>query len=155
MTRIRFTRLEQPRSKALHLCRLAQTCLEEGHSLVIRVADLEQAQSLDRFLWTWKKDSFLPHCLDDPAQTRIDEPIVIVTAERNPNGATALIMGTPCSLPFIESFALVFDFAEVYADDLAQAARTRFRSYRAHGLDPQMDTAEPPDMVKTRRQEHS
>lgn len=154
MTRMRFIRLEQPRSKALHLCRQAQACLEEGHTLVIRVADLQQAQSLDRFLWTWKKDSFLPHCLDEPSQTEIDEPIVIVTGERNPNGATTLIMGAPCSLAFIDSFTQVFDFAELYDDELAQAARQRFRSYRAHGLDPQIDQAQESEDLAAARQEH-
>jgi DNA polymerase-3 subunit chi len=47
-------------------------------------------------------------------------------------------MGTPCSLPFIRQFERVIDFAEVYDDDFASAARKRFASFRDAGFEVAM-----------------
>ncbi len=138
MTDVLFVRLEQ-RDKALHLCRWAQRFFDEGEPVLIRVEDDEQAQALDRYLWTFSKDAFLPHgCAVDQDDTLGQEPIVIVTAEENLNNATRLLLGAPCSLEFIACFPRAIDFAELYDADLAQQSRQRFSSYRQAGFNPRM-----------------
>jgi DNA polymerase-3 subunit chi len=89
-------------------------------------------------MWTWQKGSFVPHAFDNGAVDCLDDPVVIGTRERNPNGAQILIMGKACSIDFIRQFEHVIDFAELYDDELAAAARRRFASYREAGLDPGM-----------------
>ncbi len=135
MANVRFIKLER-QEKALHLCRLAEEHFLAGARVLIVVDDQNRAVTLDRFMWVWDKGSFLPHSLANGSVDCLDEPVVISTVEQNPNRATILIMGTPCALDFVAQFELVYDFAEIYDPQLAEASRNRFRDYRAHGFNP-------------------
>lgn len=133
MPRVEFIKLRKP-EKAKHLCELAGRFFEQGRRLLITVMDANQGVTLDRFMWTWQKGAFIPHCFDNGAVDCLEEPVVIVTEERNPNGARVLIMGKPCTVDFVAQFEQVFDFAELYDDELAQAARRRYAAYREAGF---------------------
>jgi DNA polymerase III subunit chi len=134
---VEFIKLKKP-EKAKHLCELAALFFRQGQRVLITVHDENQGVTLDSFLWIWQKGSFIPHAFDNGAVECSDEPVVIGTCERNPNGARILIAGKPCSLDFVRQFDHVIDFAEVYDDELAEAARRRFVSYREAGFDPGM-----------------
>lgn len=137
MTKAYFYTLQKP-EKALHLCQLAQKYLSQGMRVLISVDDENQGVTLDRFMWSWSKDSFVPHVYDNGAVDCLDEPVVIVSREVNPNGAHVLIMGRPLSLEFIRRFEIVIDFAELYNDESAAASRQRFSNYRDAGFEPRM-----------------
>jgi len=137
MPKVEFIRLRK-QEKAKHLCQLADECLQEGRRVLITVADDNQGVTLDRFMWTWQKTSFIPHAYDNGAVDCFDEPVVIGCAEHNLNGAQVLIMGKPCSVDFIRQFEQVIDFAELYDENLAADARRRFALYREAGFDPRM-----------------
>ena len=137
MTQVRFAKLEQAQKAAL-LCKLAGQYFAAGKRVLVLVQDDNQAVSLDRFMWTCEKGSFLPHAFYNGSVDCLEEPIVITVREGNPNGATVLIMGQPCSREFIGRFELAVDFAEVYDKKLAEKSRERFRSYRNDGFNPQM-----------------
>lgn len=137
MAEVRFIKLDR-QEKALHLCRLAEEHFLAGDRVLILVNDQNRAVTLDRFMWVWDKGSFLPHALDNGTVDCLDEPVVISVAERNPNRAKVLVLGTPCSLEFMSRFDRVYDFAETYDKQLADEARARFRSYRSHGYSPEM-----------------
>jgi DNA polymerase-3 subunit chi len=133
MPRVEFIKLSRP-EKAKHLCVLADEFFQAGLKVLITVMDENQAVTLDRFMWTWHKGAFVPHVYDNGAVDCLDEPVIIETAERNPHGASVLIMGSPCGLEFLRRFERVVDFAEVYDDQLAAAARKRFAAYRKAGF---------------------
>ncbi|HKL48246.1 MAG TPA: DNA polymerase III subunit chi [Desulfuromonadales bacterium] len=137
MTRVEFVRLKKP-EKARHLCELAERYFQEGQRSLISVLDDNQGVTLDRFMWTWKKGSFVPHCFDNGAVECLEEPVAIVTEESNPNNASILIMGKPLDMEFMRQFDHVFDFAELYDDELAQQSRQRFAAYRRAGFDVRM-----------------
>ena len=137
MTRVEFVRLERP-EKAAHLCALAEEYYLAGQRVLVVVEDDNQAVTLDQFMWTWKKGSFLPHAYDNGSMECFDEPVVITAREANPNGAQTLIAGRPCSLAFARQFQVVIDFAEVHNEELREEARRRFRSYREAGFAPVM-----------------
>lgn len=137
MPKVEFVKLKKP-EKALHLCELAEEFFTSGERVLILLQDDNQAVTLDRFMWTWKKGSFLPHAYDNGAVDCLDEPVVIAGEERNPNGARVLIMGHPASFEFARQFEWIIDFAEVYDDPLAEAARRRFARFREAGFAPSM-----------------
>ncbi|BCR04818.1 DNA polymerase III subunit chi [Desulfuromonas versatilis] len=137
MTRVEFIKLRKP-EKAKHLCELADAFFRQGKRVLITVLDDNQGVTLDRFMWTWQKGSFIPHAYDNGAVDCLDDPVVIGTRERNPNGARALIMGRPCSLEFVRQFELVIDFAEAYDEELLAESRRRFVRYREAGFDAGM-----------------
>lgn len=135
--KVSFIRVKKP-EKARHLCELAEKYLTLGRRVYMTVSDENQAVTLDRFMWSWKQASFLPHVYDNGAVDCHQEPIVIGTRERNPNAASVLIMGQPCSLEFMQNFEMVVDFAELYDPELAELSRVRFKQYRKAGFDPGM-----------------
>ncbi|PLX95293.1 MAG: DNA polymerase III subunit chi [Desulfuromonas sp.] len=137
MPTVEFIRLRKP-EKAKYLCDLAEDYLEQGKRVLVTVLDENQAVTLDRFMWEWKKGSFIPHVYANGAVESLDDPVVIVTDEINPNGAKVLVMGKPCSVDFLRQFDLVIDFAELYDDTLAEASRVRFARYREVGFAPKM-----------------
>ncbi|NIQ93530.1 MAG: DNA polymerase III subunit chi [Desulfuromonadales bacterium] len=137
MTRVEFVRLKKP-EKARHLCELAERYFQEGQRSLISVLDDNQGVTLDRFMWTWKKGSFIPHCFDNGAVECLEEPVAIVTEESNPNNARILIMGKPLDIDFMRQFTHVFDFAELYDDELAEQSRQRYAAYRRAGFDVAM-----------------
>ncbi len=76
MTRIDFYSLAEDSSgdRLLLTCRLAQRAHGEGLKVSIATADARTARELDRLLWTFRDDSFLPHGLvgeTDPELTPI------------------------------------------------------------------------------------
>ncbi|OEU72203.1 MAG: DNA polymerase III subunit chi [Desulfuromonadales bacterium C00003107] len=133
MTQVEFVKLKRP-EKARHLCELAEQFFNSGNKVLITVSDENQAVTLDRFMWTWRKGSFIPHAYDNGAVDCLDEPIIIGIAERNPHSAEILIMGRPCSVAFMSHFRHVIDFAEVYDQQLASDARQRYASCRNAGF---------------------
>ena len=137
MASVEFIKLTKP-EKARFLCELSEEFLLAGRRVLVVVQDDNQGVTLDRFMWNWKKGSFIPHAYDNGAVECIDEPVVIATQEENTNGANVLIMGKPCSLEFMRRFQDIVDFAEVYDDQLADASRERFAAYREAGLDPRL-----------------
>lgn len=137
MTRVEFIKLASP-EKARHLCELAEEFHLQGQRVLLMVQDDNQAVTLDQFMWTWKKGSFVPHVYDNGAVECLDEPVVITLREENANGAQVLIAGRPCSLEFARQFQVVLDFAEVYDETLREASRCRFRAFREAGFAPVM-----------------
>ncbi|TYO99707.1 DNA polymerase III chi subunit [Geothermobacter ehrlichii] len=137
MTRVFFCKLDRP-EKALHLCRVAERFFLQGKRVLVMVADENQGVTLDRFMWTWNKGSFLPHVYDNGAVECHDEPVVISCRTRNANNAGVLVMGRPCEIDFMRQFETVVDFAETHDEAARQRSRQRFRQYREAGFEPAM-----------------
>lgn len=131
--RAEFVRLRKP-ERARHLFELAADYYQAGKRVLILVADDDQGIKLDHFLWTWKRDTFLPHAFDNGAVDCLADPIVIASAERNANASRVVILGRPAGLNFLRQFETVIDFAELYDDELAAASRNRYRSYQEAGF---------------------
>jgi DNA polymerase-3 subunit chi len=137
LTRVEFIKLNRP-ERARILCDLSEEYYTAGQRVVVMVRDDNQGVTLDQFMWTWKKGSFLPHVYQSGSVECHDEPVVIVAEEENPNGAEVLLLGVPCTLEFIRHFRHVIDFAETFDDARLAESRERFRNYREHGFAPVM-----------------
>jgi DNA polymerase-3 subunit chi len=133
MTAIEFIK-QRKKEKAPLLCELADEYFAAGKRVLVLVADDNLGIALDRYMWGWRKEAFLPHAFDNGAIDCLDEPVVITAVERNANAARVLILGQPCSLAFLRQFEAVIDFAELHDDALAEAARARYRSYQEAGF---------------------
>lgn len=137
MTRIEFIKLDRP-ERARVLCKLSEEFYLAGRRVLVKVQDDNQGVTLDRFMWTWKKGSFIPHVYQNGSLECHEEPVVIVANEENPNGAEVLLMGVPCSLEFIRHFKNVIDFAETFDEERLEVSRQRFKEYRENGFAPGM-----------------
>jgi DNA polymerase-3 subunit chi len=73
------------------LGRLLERVLASGQRAVVRVASADRVEALNRALWTFGRDSFLPHGsrADGFAE---DQPVFLTDEADYPNGATVLVL---------------------------------------------------------------
>ncbi len=125
------------------VCRLCEKALEKEMQVFVYTCTDQQAQILDELLWTYKSDSFIPHCIisDDflpvsPAKTEnFNYPVVIkavnsVLDQQLPAQFKGLLINLsqtiPPFMPYFERIAEMVDKDETEK----QLARERYRLYR-------------------------
>lgn len=70
---------------------LLEKTLQRGWRAIVRSPAPERLEHLDGWLWSYRDDSFLAHGLDsESAAAR--QPVLLTTANDNPNGAQALFL---------------------------------------------------------------
>jgi DNA polymerase-3 subunit chi len=103
---------------------LIEICLERGWCVVI-VGHEESMERLNRALWTWKDESFIPH-----GRARTDaanQPVLLSTEATPTNGAKVAILldGSDADATLFERIMVVFDGG----DENARAkARQQYKS---------------------------
>src|SRR3990167_1561489 len=113
------------------LCLLLEKPYENGQQVYVHTATKDEAEQLDKLLWTYRDDSFLAHriCLDDtPPSAPID-----IGIERNPIRHEGILVNLTSQIPeFYQQFNSVIEI--VFSEPAAQqASRERFRLYREQG----------------------
>lgn len=114
-------------------CRLIEKAWSRGHRVLVRSRDSAQQARLDRLLWTFRQDSFLPHAT--PA-TEIDAPILIATADETVDADFEVLVNLddgPASSP--TDWQRIVEISSREPQRLAHS-RDRFRHYRQHGIEP-------------------
>ncbi len=125
------------------VCRLCNKALENGMQVFIYTCTEQQAQILDELLWTYKSDSFIPHCIisDDflpvsPAKTEnFNYPVVIKAAnseldQQLPTQFKGLLINLSQTIPpFIQYFERIAEMVDKDETE-KQLARERYRLYR-------------------------
>ena len=134
MAEIRFYHLtDLPLERALPP--MLERTLARGQKALVRGVDAGRLAALDRHLWTYSDESFLPHGLDgDPDPAR--QPVWLTTAVAVPNGARALFLvdgavAAPDEMAAMEVTAILFDGHDPAA---VEAARGQWRAVTAAGL---------------------
>lgn len=133
MTRVDFYLLAHATEggKDAAVCKLAHKAFRLGHRIYILTHDHEDAQRLDRLLWTFSAGSFIPHGLGArPANA--DMPVLIGRDEPPPAHEDVLIQLTPQVPEFFSRFQRVAEVVDG-SDDEKTRARERFRFYRDRG----------------------
>ncbi len=118
-------------------CRLAGKALQQKKRVLIYAPQAQEAQKIDRLLWTSQAVSFIPHCFArDPLAAAT--PVLIADGDEAPSGPAAscevLLNLASVTPPFFERHERVL---EVVAQDEEQvlAGRTRFKFYRERGYE--------------------
>jgi DNA polymerase-3 subunit chi len=137
MTRIDFYSLEpeSPGDRFLLTCRLAERARAEGLRVLIHCPDPELARHLDRLLWTYRQDGFLPHGLVGPANPTLDLDLtpVLISLDGSPQGEDQVLINLAAEVPsFFSRFERVCEPID-QDPDVRSAGRERFRYYRDRG----------------------
>ena len=131
MTQISFYHLiHTPLERALP--KLMEKVLESGARAVIRTGSDERAEAICSALWTYEKDSFLPHgtARDGHAAS---QPVWITAEEENPNGAEFIVLTDGVEQSTIGGFSRCFDMFDGRDDAAVAAARRRWAAYKDAG----------------------
>ena len=111
---------------------LLDKTLSKGWKALVRTAAIDRLEHLDGWLWSYREDSFLPHGLaSEPLAAR--QPVLLTTAEDNPNQAEALFLidgAEPGVLDGFERCILLFDGRDTEAVTLARA---RWKTFKQAG----------------------
>jgi len=92
---------------------------------------------LDERLWTIQSEAFLPHAIVSPDTIEnAKQPILLGTSIQRDNEPQVLINGGLEVPTELEGFSHIVDFVDAWDDDLKQASRERFKTYRQLSLNP-------------------
>jgi DNA polymerase-3 subunit chi len=135
MTRIDFYVLADGATGGrLHFtCRLTERARADGQRVLIHCADMDTARQLDRLLWTFRDDSFLPHGLvgeTNPAYT----PVLISTDGEPAAEDQVLINLSPQVPKFFSRFERLCEPLD-QTPVVLKAGRDRWKYYKDCGYD--------------------
>lgn len=131
MTEVGFYHLTRsPLEQALP--RLLEKALLAGHRVLLRAVDEERVEHLNRALWTYTNDSFLPHGsrADGFAE---EQPIFLTTEVENPNGASVLVLVDAAEAADLSSYARALELFDGEDPGQLASARRRWRAALAAG----------------------
>lgn len=114
------------------LPRLLERALAAGHKILLKAPNPAEVERLNKLLWTYDPNSFLPHGSAEDGWAA-EQPIYLTAGDENPAGAG---LGCQCGgaeLSGVEGFNRVLDLFDGGDEDAVSAARDRWRRYKAAG----------------------
>jgi DNA polymerase III subunit chi len=114
------------------LPRLLERILSRGWRCVLRTASMERLEQLDRHLWAYERESFLPHGSHGDGAAEM-QPIWLTTRVERPNQAQALVLVDAAPLTDAGAYLRVLDLFDARERDSVALARERWRTCRKDG----------------------
>ena len=134
MTEVLFYHLQDMTLERV-LPALLEKSLERGWRVAVQAGSEERADALDAHLWTYRDDSFLPHGTWRDSDV-MNQPVVLVLDEGNPNNAIVRFIvdsaGLPKDCATYERIVMVFNGDD---DEALGAARAAWTDGKSRGLD--------------------
>ena len=133
MTEVRFYHLTRTTLEAA-LPNLLERALQRDWRAVVVAGSQARVEQLTQHLWTYEAGSFLPHgaAKDGHAER---QPVWLTAAEENPNGAHVAFLVDGAAIDRPAAFGLIAEIFDGTESDAVQAARQRWKAYRAAGHD--------------------
>lgn len=133
MSEISFYHLQKSPLETV-LPRLLEKTFEGGNRAVVMVGSTERVEFLNNILWTYKKESWLPHGNAKDGNSE-SQPIWLTTEDENPNDATFLFLADGAHSENIKSFERCFELFDGNDPDAVTMARDRWKVYLEAGHD--------------------
>ncbi len=122
-----------PEASLLFACRFLEKAYRQGHRVFVHCDSQQQAESLDERLWTFKKESFIPHHLQGEGPE--PPPPVQIGFGPEPRGFSDLLLNLAKTIP--SYFSRFRRIAEIVADDetAKTISREHYKEYRKRGCE--------------------
>ena len=114
------------------LPKLLEKALQGNFCAVVRVADSQEAERLNSWLWNYNPDSFLPHGTAKDGYSN-QQPIYITAENENPNAANLLVITCGFHPESVDEYARVLDIFNGEDEQQVNEARQRWKHYAAMG----------------------
>lgn len=129
-----FIALNSPDERLRLICQWTARFYEAGKLVAIHVADQQTAEKLDKLMWTFSDMTFIPHAIAQQATEPVLAPILIYGGEEYVDPADVLFEGASGPpLSNFQDFQFIFDFAEIYDEQLRDVGRNRYSAYQDAG----------------------
>lgn len=129
---IRFYHLERSTLEQA-LAQLVPKIYGMGHRIVIQFGSAERMKAMDSHLWSFSKDSFVPHGTTADGHAE-DQPIWLTLEPETPNGADILVLCEGVSREELSEFKIVCDMFDGVDPAALQAARERYKAHKDAGM---------------------
>ncbi len=129
MTRIDFYQLSPERHRADRIvCQLCQKAYENAQKTLLLTQSAEQSAHLDKLLWVFNDDSFIPH---DTETTADFETPILIREKVAADCERQLLINLSDSIP--DNFAQYERIIELVTEDNKQQARKHYSFYKGRG----------------------
>ncbi len=133
MTEINFYNITKSSVEKL-LPRLLEKILQEGSNISFLFKNIEVLQYMDDFLWTYKKESFIPHSTDDSMYYN-SQPILLSLKDENINNADVLVTIEGFLTENINKYMKIIDIfdgndKEIFEDALVRIEKIKNKGYK-------------------------
>lgn len=130
---------DAPESRTAFLCRLADKILGKGLNVYIHVISESEAERLDKLLWDYRADAFIPHGI---LNTKPGAPVQIGWGDQLPEHRDVFINlnleASEETLKFDRILEIVIQQPEILA-----ATRINYALYKKNGITPKMHDMRP------------
>lgn len=114
------------------LPKLLDKALAAGFRALVLAGSAERVEVLNDRLWTYEPESWLPHGSAKDGEAAL-QPIWLTHSDENPNSATILVMCDGAASDKVADFARCLDLFDGNDDEAVQAARQRWKTWKAEG----------------------
>ena len=125
-----------PTDKNNYACRIANLAFGRGLKVYMQTDDAAHAEVLDKTLWTFSQESFVPHSIYDGASHDAERYPVQIGHADAPDACVDLLISLKHEAP--ADYARFARVAELILNDAGEksSGRARFRFYRENGIEP-------------------
>ncbi|WP_428353854.1 DNA polymerase III subunit chi [Methyloprofundus sp.] len=123
------------KGRQLFACKLAEKAFRLGFKTYILTSSMQQAQQMDKLLWTFRANSFVPHEIFQDSLPNTANSVIIGTQQAPAPWQHTLInlsTGGPEDILQSEQIFELLDNDETQK----QAGRQRYRNYQTQGITP-------------------
>lgn len=117
-------------NKQKYVCDIVEKLFNDEKKTAVYVKDSKDADTLDRLLWVWKQDTFIPHIIAEEMIEELEDPVVIIKNKDILPKTEALVLFDPLPIDYFDLYKIVIDFAEVYSPQKTKESRTRYKQAR-------------------------
>lgn len=117
-------------NKQKYVCDIVEKLFNDDKKTAVYVKDSKDADTLDRLLWVWKQDTFIPHIIAEEMIEELEDPVVIIKNKDILPKTEALVLFDPLPIDYFDLYKIVIDFAEVYSPQKTKESRTRYKQAR-------------------------
>lgn len=116
------------------LPRLLEKTLESDKRAVVMMGSAERVESINNILWTYKKDSWLPHGNGKDGNAE-RQPVWLTVEDENPNQATFLFLADGAQSQHMDDYERCFELFDGNDPEAVTTARDRWKVYQDAGHD--------------------
>ena len=132
MTDVAFYHLEKSPLEAA-LPRLLEKTLKAGKRAVVMAGSEVRVESLCVLLWTYGRDTWLPHGSAKDGNAA-DQPVWLTEQDENPNNAEYLFLTDGAASERVADYERCFEIFDGNDEAAVEAARARWKGYAGVGF---------------------
>ncbi len=136
-TRVDFYILETttPSDRMHFACRLIEKAYKAKHRLYLLTGSVSQSAEVDKLLWTFRKEGFVPHEIAGDSNSTA-APIIIGHEQPDATHCDLLVNLSSVQPANLQQFKRVIEVIDA-SENIRNTGRQRFSDYRAAGLTPE------------------